>query len=134
MFAQGFIVRRFRLPPLRLLAGGLPCALAGFVGLVFAHRLFELTLALTLQGFGQGLAVPGVTSAASLSVSEDEQGAVAGLNGSAQALGRLLGPVAGTGLYQLRPEYPYVFSAVLLTVVLFLVATSRGLRRAIGTV
>ena len=88
--------------------------------------------ALALQGFGQGLAMPGVTAAVSLGVSEDEQGAVAGLNSSAQALGRLLGPLVGTSLYQFRPEYPYGFSALLLAVVLAFLATSRRLRVAVG--
>ena len=132
VLAQGFIVRRFKWTPLHLLAGGLPCALAGFAGLVFAHERVTLTAALAMQGFGQGLAMPGVTAAVSLGVSEDEQGAVAGLNSSAQALGRLMGPVAGTWLYQLRPEYPYAFSAVLLGVVLVMLLTSRRLRVAIG--
>jgi sugar phosphate permease len=130
--AQGVIVRRFRWPPLRLLGGGLPCALAGFAGLVFAHERIALTAALALQGFGQGLAMPGVTAAVSLGVSDDEQGAVAGLNSSAQALGRLMGPVVGTGLYQLKPEYPYGFSALLLALVLVLMLTSRRLRVAIS--
>jgi DHA1 family tetracycline resistance protein-like MFS transporter len=132
VFAQGVLVRKFRWPPLRLLGSGLPCALAGFAGLIFAHGLVALTAALALQGFGQGLAMPGVTAAMSLGVTEDEQGAVAGLNSSAQSLGRLLGPVVGTGLYQLRPEYPYGFSALLLTLVLISVTTSRTLRRAIA--
>lgn len=132
VLAQGVIVRRFRWPPLRLLGGGLPCALAGFAGLIFAHRWIGLTGALAMQGFGQGLALPGVTAAVSLGVSEDEQGAVAGLNSSAQALGRLMGPVVGTGLYQIRPEYPYGFSAVLLVVVMVLMLTSRRLRIAIS--
>jgi len=133
VIAQGVIVRKLRLHPGQLLGSGVPCALLGFVGLIFAHHLLGLTLALTLQGFGQGLAVPGVTSAASLGVAEDEQGAVAGLNGSAQALGRLLGPMVGTALYQVRPEYPYAFSAMLLSLVLVLIVTSRRLRTAIGT-
>ena len=133
VLAQGVIVRKFKWTPLRLLLRGVPCALVGFIGLILAHRLVGLTAALTLQGFGQGLAMPGVTSAASLGVSEDEQGAVAGLNGSAQALGRLLGPVAGTALYELRPEFPYAFSAILLFLVLGLLATNRRLRVAIGT-
>jgi sugar phosphate permease len=132
VLAQGVIVRRFRWPPLRLLAGGLPCALAGFAGLIFAHERVSLTAALALQGFGQGLAMPGVTAAVSLGVSEDEQGAVAGLNSSAQALGRLLGPLVGTALYQVKPEYPYGFSAVLLALVLALLVTSRRLRVAVG--
>ncbi len=133
VLAQGFIVRRFKWSPLRLLGRGLPCALAGFVGLIVAHTMLGLTLALTIQGFGQGLAAPGVTAAISLGATEDEQGAVAGLNGSAQALGRLLGPVVGTGLYQIRPEYPYGFSAGLLVLVLLVLGFSPRLRGAVGS-
>jgi MFS family permease len=131
--AQGVIVRRFRWPPLKLLGGGLPCALVGFVGLIFAHGRLALTAALAMQGFGQGLAMPGVTAAISLGVSEDEQGAVAGLNSSAQALGRLLGPMVGTSLYQMKPEYPYGFSALLLALVVVLLVTSPRLRVAVRT-
>jgi MFS family permease len=130
VIAQGVLVRRFKWPPLRLLAGGLPCALTGFVGLIFAQHMLGLTVALCLQGFGQGLTLPGVTAALSLGVSEDEQGAVAGLNSSAQALGRLFGPVLGTGLYQLRPEYPYGFSAFLLMLVIAVLLASSRLRAA----
>jgi MFS family permease len=131
VLAQGVLVRKFRWPPMTLLLGGVPCALAGFAGLIVAHTMPALTVALGLQGFGQGLAVPGVTAAVSLGATEDEQGAVAGLNSSAQAFGRLLGPMVGTGLYQIRPEYPYGFSALLLTAVMALLFTSRRLREAI---
>jgi MFS family permease len=131
VLAQGFIVRRFRWSPLRLLASGLPCALSGFIGLMFAHELVGLTAALAVQGLGQGLAMPGVTAAISLGAAENEQGAVAGLNSSAQALGRLLGPVIGTALYQVQPEYPYCFSALLLATVLVVLIMSRKLRERV---
>jgi MFS family permease len=81
---------------------------------------------MTLQGLGQALTLPGVMSGLSLSVDEDEQGAVAGLNSSSQALARTLGPVLGTGLYQLRPELPYLFGAALLVCVLGFLMASRN--------
>ncbi len=56
--------------------------------------------------------------ALSLAVRDEEQGAVAGYNSSAQALGRMLGPVGGTALYQLKPAYPYAAGSGLLVVVL----------------
>ncbi len=118
VFAQGYIVRRTGLSPTTLMRVGVPIALAGFVGLSFSHHFWELTLSLAVQGLGQGLAMPGVSAAVSLGVADNEQGAAAGLNSSSHALGRMLGPVLGTSLYQLRPEYPYWFSAGLLTVLL----------------
>ncbi len=130
VFAQGYIVRRTGLSPATLMRLGVPIALVGFVGLIFAHSFWELTAALAVQGLGQGLAMPGVSAAVSLSVKDNEQGAAAGLNSSSHALGRMLGPVAGTSLYQLRPEYPYWFSAGLLTLLLVCLAfVSRSLPR-----
>jgi hypothetical protein len=118
VFVQGGLVRRVKWSPRRLLLLGLPVALTGFVLLIYASDFWSLVLALSLQGLGAGLAAPGVTAGLSLAVSDQEQGPVAGLNGAAQGFGRMLGPLLGTGLYQLDPRYPYVFSAALICLVL----------------
>jgi MFS family permease len=117
VFAQGFLVRRFSMTPLTLMRAGLPIGLSGFVIFVFATGYGPLIGALLIQGLGQGLTLPGVTSAMSLAVGENDQGSVAGLNSSAQGLARTLGPLVGTGLYEIRMELPYVFSAIVLALV-----------------
>ncbi|MDX2006973.1 MAG: MFS transporter [Meiothermus sp.] len=126
---QGFVVRAFKFSPRTLLAIGLPLALLGYVGMVFADSFWTLTLALVLVGAGGAFAGPGTSAAQSLAVSDNEQGAVAGLSSSAQALGRMLGPVLGTTLYGLQPEYPYVFSAALVMVGLVFLVSQRRLGR-----
>jgi len=131
VFTQGFLVRRYKWSPLRLLTIGMPVALLGYVLLIFAHRFGMLTVALAAQAFGQSLAVPGVTAGMSLGVSEDDQGVVAGLNSSALGFGRMLGPLAGTGLYEFRAEYPYVLSCALLVLVMLAVGANRGLRQSL---
>jgi Na+/melibiose symporter-like transporter len=131
VFSQGFIVRRFRLPAFVLLRSGLPIAFVGLLMLVFAQGFGWLTAALAIQGLGHGLTLPGVTAGLSLAVTDDEQGTVAGLGSSAQAFGRMVGPVAGTGLYQIRPELPYLFgSTVLLLAIAFLFASGELRRMA----
>ena len=115
---QGYVVRRFRIAPLNLLRIGLPFTLTGMIVLVFAHDMPMMIVAMTLQGIGQGLALPGVTSALSLAVGEGEQGAVAGLNSSAQGLGRLAGPLIGGTLYEIAAPLPYEAASVLLALVL----------------
>jgi predicted MFS family arabinose efflux permease len=134
VFVQGYLVRRTALPPVTLLRIGLPIGLLGLVLLVFAAQLGPLIFALALQGFGQGLALPGVTAALSLSVGESDQGTVAGLNSSAQGLGRTLGPLLGTSLYELEPELPYVSSAALVFLVLVFVLASPRMRAFAGAV
>lgn len=118
VFIQGFLVRALRPPPRRLLLLGLPVGLLGFLVLAFGQGFWALTLGLVLQGAGQALAAPGVTAALSLAAGEEEQGAVAGLSSAAQALGRMLGPLIGTGLYRLAPEGPYLLGAFLLLLAL----------------
>jgi MFS family permease len=113
------------------MAIGMPTALVGYVLLVFAHGLVPLTLALAVQAFGQSLALPGVTAGMSLGVSDDDQGVVAGLNSSALGFGRMFGPLAGTGLYQIHAEYPYWLSSGLLVVVMLAVAANSDLRASL---
>ncbi len=112
VLVQGVWVRRVRWPPRTLIGLGLPLLLLGYLGLVFAPNFGWLTLSLVLLGLGS-LTNPGLAAAQSLAVSDDEQGAVAGLSSAVQALGRMLGPVVGTSLYGLSPAYPYIFSAAL---------------------
>jgi MFS family permease len=128
VFAQGFLVRRMQIPAGRLLLLGLPLTMTGMGLLVFASDFPMLVLAMALQGLGQGLVMPGVTSALSLSVGDGDQGAVAGANSSAQGLGRLLGPLVGPTLYGVSHELPFAASAALLFCVALFVSARRSVR------
>lgn len=127
VFIQGFAVRMFKLSPRALLTLGLPMALLGYIGLVLSNNFLGLTLSLVFLGAGGAFAGPGVTAAQSLAVSDNEQGSVAGLSSAAQALGRMLGPIVGTSLYGFHPQYPYVFSGVLILIGLVFFASLRGI-------
>jgi MFS family permease len=130
VIAQGVLVRRFALSPLTLLRVGLPIAIAGYLLFAFSRAYAPLTVALCLQGLGQGLMLPGITAACSLAVTDDEQGAVAGLSSSAQGLGRALGPLIGPLLYQeVAGEAPYLFSAGTLVLVLAVVIVRPSVAR-----
>jgi predicted MFS family arabinose efflux permease len=118
VLVQGVLVRRLRWSPLTLLRVGIPFAAFGLFAFTFAHTRSALVISMALQGFGQAFAAPGTLAALSLGVRDDEQGAVAGLNSASQALGRTIGPMLGTGLYSVHPEYPYAFGGALLLFVL----------------
>jgi MFS family permease len=125
VLAQGFLVRRIEIAPRTLMLVGLPIAFVGMAMLAFVETYPLLVLALTIQGLGQGLVMPGVTSALSLGVGDGEQGAVAGLNSAAQGLGRLMGPLVGSHLYELSGALPYQVSSALLALVLVFVIAAR---------
>lgn len=130
VLAQGYIVRRFNIAPRSLLLLGMPTALVGMAMLTFVSSFEMLVTALTIQGLGQGLILPGVTSGLSLAVSEDEQGAVAGLGSSAQGLARLAGPVVGARLYELGGALPFELASALLVVSFVVLVLSKASPRA----
>lgn len=134
---QGGLVRRVRLAPTTLVMIGMPITIAGLLALMLAPDSGAadrvpgyaiIVLGMALQGFGQGLVLPGVTSAMSLAVEDTEQGAIAGLNTSAQGMGRLIGPLFGGALYQLQTSAPYAVGAGLLATVLLFVIASPQMR------
>lgn len=125
---QGGLVRRVSIAPTTLVRVGMPITIAGLLTLMLAPGYALIVVGMALQGLGQGLVLPGVTTAMSLAVEDTEQGAVAGLNNSAQGMGRLIGPLFGTALYQLRPEMPYATGAGLLATVLLFVIASPQMR------
>jgi MFS family permease len=114
LFAQAVLVQRFALTPMMLLRSGMPVLLCAFVLLIWAASLPAFCIAMALLGFGLGLSGPGFTSAISLAVSPREQGAAAGIATAIPALGFIIGPLLGTGLYQVNPHYPYVLTTLIM--------------------
>lgn len=113
LLAQALLVQRLKWPPFRLIFWGLLALMAGSAVLGIAGSITPLFLGVALCGLGMGLSYPGCLAAASLTVSAEEQGALAGLTSAVPALGSIVGPVLGTGLYEIGHGLPY-FSNVLL--------------------
>jgi MFS family permease len=117
LFAQFVVVRRFRKSSRLLVVAGIVVALLSNLIFVVAHDYTMVALALVCSGLGLGMARPGFTAGASLSVAPHEQGAVAGLLGTAGAAGFIFGPVIGW-LYEVSPVAPYVSGAVVMLALL----------------
>ncbi|MFC4639438.1 MFS transporter [Deinococcus hohokamensis] len=118
---QGGAIRPLskKLPPTPLLAAGLLVMAAGMFLLPQMRSAWPITLALAVIGIGSAILSPTLSAALSLSVPESQQGTVAGLNSSALALGRMTGPLIGTGLYQtVSHGAPYLLSGGVLAALL----------------
>ena len=118
LIAQVVIVQRLTLPPFSLLKLAMPLLIVAFSIMAIASSQLWLSVAMTILGFGMGLAGPAFMAGASLAVSPAEQGAVAGVAGACGPLGFTIGPLVGGMLYQLNPALPFAFAA-LIYVVLF---------------
>lgn len=114
LLAQALLVQRLGWPPARLSLCGIVALMAGSLVLGLAGALPALYLGVGLCGLGMGLAYPACLAMASLAVTPQEQGALAGLTSAVPALGSIIGPVLGTGLYELQPHLPYVANLLLL--------------------
>lgn len=116
-FVQGGAIRPLskKLPPTPLILSGLLVMSAGMFLLPQMRAYWPITAALCVIGVGSAILSPTLSAALSLSVGPHQQGAVAGLNSSALALGRMVGPLLGTGLYQsVGHGAPYVASGTIL--------------------
>jgi MFS family permease len=120
LVAQAVLVQRLGWSAARLSLAGVLGLLAGSLVLGAAGTLPALYLGVGLCGLGIGLAYPACLAMASLAVTPDEQGALAGLTSAVPALGSIIGPVLGTGLYQVNPHLPYFANALLLLLPLWL--------------
>lgn len=125
---QGGAIRPLskKVAPTHLITLGLLVMGAGMLLLPQMRTYWPITVALAVIGVGSAILSPSLSAALSLSVGRNQQGAVAGLNSSALALGRMTGPLIGTGLYQHSGHAaPYLASGVVLAVLLLLMLVAR---------
>ena len=118
LIAQAVVVQRIEIAPFTLLKLAMPLLILAFVIFATTNTQASLTIAMTILGFGMGLAGPGFMAGASLAVSPEEQGSVAGVAGSCGPLGFTIGPLVGGFMYQLSPTLPYAFAAGMYVVLL----------------
>ena len=87
-----------------------------------------LAAAQGLVGLGFGLARPGFTGGASLSVGADDQGSVAGLVVAANGAGFVVAPIFGAGVYALiSHQAPFILCTFILIALAIFCARSTGI-------
>jgi MFS transporter, DHA1 family, tetracycline resistance protein len=108
----------------RLLSIGFVVLVGGFLVLSIADAWILLFVALALLSLGQGVTTPSLTSVVTDSVTPDKRGEVLGVQQSAGALSRIIGPaIAGIVFDHAGVGWPYVLAAVLTIAALLLVAS-----------
>lgn len=109
----------------RLLSSGFVVLVAGFLVLAVAEAWVVLFLALALLSLGQGVVTPSLTSVVADSVAPDKRGEALGVQQSAGALSRIVGPaIAGLTFDHAGVAWPYVVAAVLTISALVLVTSA----------
>lgn len=115
MTAQLVLIPRLKLKNKTLMITGCFPLLIGALILIPAQDFPTLILAQFFLGIGQGLTRPGFSSGASLAVSPQLQGNVAGLVISANGMGYIITPLFGLFLYEyVDPTLPFWICVFLL--------------------
>ena len=110
IIAELGIVRICKVSTLTLIRAGTTIGAVGLITLPLQQELISINVSLALIGLGLGLVQPGITAAPGIVVNESEQGPVAGHVSAAITLGFVVGPVAGTFLYGLSHQVPYMMA------------------------
>lgn len=127
----GPLTRRFG--EVRLLVAGLAMMAVALAALPFGGSLPVLLVALVPLAAGSGLAQPALTALLSKLSRADDQGGTMGIGESASALGRIVGPEAGTFTYgRIAVPFPYVAAAVIMAITALVAATVGTARAARG--
>ncbi|WJG10666.1 MFS transporter [Aliiglaciecola sp. LCG003] len=110
LFAQMLLIPRLAVRPFVLLRISMPMMMVAFAFMALGQTQGMYLLGMCILGLGMGLAGPGFMAGASVAVSSEEQGAVAGVAGACPPLGFTVGPLLGTYLYSIDGTLPYWFA------------------------
>jgi MFS family permease len=110
LLVQLLVIPRLHVRPFVLLRISMPIMMIAFAMMALSQSQNMYMLAMCILGLGMGLAGPGFMAGASVAVSSEEQGAVAGVAGSCGPLGFTVGPLLGTYLYSIDGALPYWFA------------------------
>jgi len=110
LFVQLLVIPRLSVRPFVLLRISMPIMMIAFAIMAMGETQNMYILSMCILGLGMGLAGPGFMAGASVAVSSEEQGAVAGVAGSCPPLGFTVGPLLGTYLYSIDGALPYWFA------------------------
>lgn len=118
--SQQFVMRMKHVDLSQWVWMGALIAGTGFTSVFLAQSQAAILMSYGTAAFGMGFIFPAFQAMAANAVQRHEQGAAAGTVSAAQGLGMVVGPLAGTLLYQLTPNLPYLLiGAALLALSLY---------------
>lgn len=115
---QVTVMQRLKLAPATFIRIGMASLLIGAMFIVFFDRFAVLAVGMSFLGTGLGMCVPAISAGASLAVTPEEQGAIAGMVSSCPAIGFTIGPICSGALYQVYGQPAALFSVCIFAVAL----------------
>ncbi|MFC0233623.1 MFS transporter [Vagococcus entomophilus] len=95
----------------KMMLVGVPILVAGLLLLTAQSSFALIIVSYVLIGIGAGLGISSLSAGASLTVSQEHQGSVAGAVAMTQGIAGIVSPLFGTSLFQINIRLPfYVFA------------------------
>ncbi|MGO2589285.1 MAG: MFS transporter, partial [Leuconostoc mesenteroides] len=106
----------------KMMIVGIPLLVLGLLLITVASAFWMLVVSYILIGAGAAFGMSSLSAGASLVVSQDQQGAVAGTVAMTQAIAGIVSPLFGSFIYQINIKLPFLFFAAfaILTYLFFL--------------
>lgn len=111
ILTQVMQMRMRRWKPKPMIVIGSMLMICSMALLLFFESLMVYDAAFFIFGVGTGLMMPGFMAGASLAVSDEQQGGVAGLVAAVQGISAVFTPIVSTSLYQVDIHLPFAVAA-----------------------
>ena len=113
VFVQAVVLQRWKTTPATMLKIGFGVMVVALLVIAWGPGVMALYFGYALFGFSFGFCAPALNAAGSLSVTTEEQGAVAGLLAAAPTVGMIFGPILCGLVYSVMPSAPMLGGALL---------------------
>ncbi|GIO96754.1 MFS transporter [Paenibacillus lautus] len=122
---QGLQMKKLKWPPKAMILIGAVLLMASMLLLLFTGSLISYFIAFFLFGVGTGLMMPGFMAGASLAVSREQQGGVAGLVSAVQGIAAMISPILSTTLYRVDKHLPFALIGIIVLLMALVVLGTR---------
>ncbi|MDI6552598.1 MFS transporter [Leuconostoc falkenbergense] len=133
MIVQILQIKVFNFSARQMMLIGIPLIVIGLLLIASANAYWLMIVSYIFIGAGAALGMSSLSAGASLTVSQEHQGAVAGAVAMTQAIAGIVSPLFGSFIYQINTKLPFIFFAgfAVLTYVLFMIITAHQSERGV---
>lgn len=122
---QGLQMKKLKWSPKAMILIGAVLLMASMLLLLITGSLISYFIAFFLFGVGTGLMMPGFMAGASLAVSREQQGGVAGLVSAVQGIAAMISPILSTTLYRVDKHIPFALIGIIVLLMALVVLGTR---------
>ncbi|MDI6667692.1 MFS transporter [Leuconostoc falkenbergense] len=133
MIVQILQIKVFNFSARQMMLIGIPLIVIGLLFIASANAYWLMIVSYIFIGAGAALGMSSLSAGASLTVSQEHQGVVAGAVAMTQAIAGIVSPLFGSFIYQINTKLPFLFFAgfAVLTYVLFMIITAHQAERGV---